>query len=78
MKNYRTELEEALEYGRQNGFKVLLVEANPEKGFDYSYLVYIPNKSQNTLMMDCLNNCEVEMPNGYIENLQGLEILYLN
>lgn len=76
MRDYKKELKEDLAYGRKNGFKVTLVEANPEKGFSYSYFVYIPNNPQNTIMMDCLNDYEDEMPEGYVENLEGLEEIY--
>ena len=76
MRDYKKELKEDLTYGRKNGFKVVLVEANPDKGFNYSYFVYIPNNPQNTLMMDCLNDYEDEMPEGQIENLEGLEEIY--
>ena len=76
MRDYEKELKEDLTYGRKNGFKVVLVEANSDKGFNYSYFVYIPNNPQNTLMMDCLNDYEDEMPEGQIENLEGLEEIY--
>ena len=76
MRDYKKELKEDLAYGRENGFKVVLVEANPEKGFNYSYFVYIPNNPQNTIMMDCLNDYEDEMIEGQTENLQGLEEIY--
>lgn len=76
MRDYKKELKEDLAYDRKNGFKVTLVEANPEKGFSYSYFVYIPNNPQNTIMMDCLNDYEDEMPEGYVENLEGLEEIY--
>lgn len=76
MRDYKKELKKDLAYGRKNGFKVTLVEANPEKGFSYSYFVYIPNNPQNTIMMDCLNDYEDEMPKGYVENLEGLEEIY--
>lgn len=76
MRDYKKELKEDLTYDRENGFKVVLVEANPEKGFNYSYFVYIPNNPQNTMMMDCLNDYEDEMLEGQTENLQGLEEIY--
>lgn len=76
MRDYEKELKEDLAYGRKNGFKVVLVEANPYKGFNYSYFVYIPNNPQNTIMMDCLNDYEDEMPEGHTENLEGLEEIY--
>ena len=76
MRDYKKELKKDLAYARQNDFKVVLVEANPEKGFDYSYFVYIPNKPQSILMMDCLNDYEKEMHDGYVENLEGMEEIY--
>ena len=76
MRDYKKELKKDLAYARQNDFKVVLVEANPEKGFNYSYFVYIPNKPQSILMMDCLNDYEKEMPDGYVENLEGMEEIY--
>ena len=76
MRDYKKELQKSLAYGREKGFKVLLVEANPEKGFNYSYFIYIPNHPQMTIMMDCLNDYEDEMLEGQTENLQGLEEIY--
>lgn len=76
MRDYPKEFKEDLKYARENGFKVLLVEANPEKGFNYSYFVYIPKEPQSTLMMDCLNDYEPEMLDGQIENLEGMEEIY--
>lgn len=76
MRDYKKELEEDLAFCKQNGFKVALVEADPEKGFNYSYYIYIPNNPQKMLMMDCLNDYEDEMPNGQTENLEGLEEVY--
>ena len=76
MRDYKKELKEDIAYSRENGFKVMLVEANPEKGFNYSYFVYIPNNPQNTMMIDCLNDYEDDMLEGQTENLQGLEEIY--
>ena len=76
MRDYKKELKEDLKFGRENGFRVVLVEANSEKGFNYSYFVYIPNNPQNTIMMDCLNDYEEEMIEGQTENLEGLEEIY--
>ncbi len=76
MRDYKKELKEDLAYARQNDFKFVLVEANLKKGFSYSYLAYIPNKPQNILMMDCLNDYESEMPEGHLENLEGMEEIY--
>lgn len=76
MRDYKKELKEDLEYSRKNGFKVVLVEANPEKGFNYSYFVYIPRTPQTSIMMECLNDYEDEMPIEQTENLKGLEEIY--
>lgn len=76
MDDYKDMLEKDLKVGRANDFKVVLVEANPKKGFNYSYLVYIPNEPQNILMMDCLNDYEIEIPEGYVENFDGIEEVY--
>ena len=72
MRDYKKELIEDLSYARQNDLKIALVEANQQKGFNYSYFIYIPNNPQNILMMDCLNDYEEEMPEGHIENLEGI------
>ena len=57
LRDYKKDLEEDLPFCRQKGLKVTLVEANPEKGFSYSYFVYIPNNPQNTIMVgDRLEN----------------------
>lgn len=76
MRDYKKELKEDLAYARQNDLKFVLVEANLEKGFSYSYLAYIPNKPQSILMIDCLNDYESEMPEGHLENLEGMEEIY--
>lgn len=72
----KEELEKDLKYGREHDFKVILVEADPEKGFNYSYFVYIPNEPKSMLMMDCLNDYEEEIPKGHVENLEGMEEVY--
>lgn len=76
MRDYKAELQEDLEYGRKNGYQVVLVEANPEKGFNYSYFVYIPKKPQSTFMIDCLNDYEDALSDGQMENLEGVEEIY--
>ncbi len=76
MRDYKQELLEDIDYARKSNIKVVLVEANPDKGFNYPYLVNIPNYPQSTIMMDCLNDYEDEMPNGYTENLKALEKIY--
>jgi len=37
MRDYKKELMDDLAYGRQNNFRIALVEANQEKGVNYSY-----------------------------------------
>lgn len=76
MRDYEKELKRDLAYGRDHGFQFVLVEANSKKGFNYSYLVYIPNNPQNILVVDCLNDYEDEMSEGQTENLKGLEEIY--
>jgi hypothetical protein len=76
MRDYKNDLENDLEFCRKNRIDVKFVEANPKKGFNYSYFLYVPKKPQNTIMMDCLNDYEEEMPEGQTENLEGLEEVY--
>lgn len=72
-RDYQKELIDDLDFGRMHGYKFTLVDANPEKGFNYPYLIYIPNNPKNTMIMDCLNDYEENMPAGQIENLESVE-----
>lgn len=76
MERYKIEVERSLNYARQNCFKFVFVEADPQKGFNYSYLAYIPNTPQKTLILDCLNDYEPDMPCGWTENPDGLDEVY--
>lgn len=60
-------------YARENGYDFVLVDADPDKGFNYSYLLYMPKTPQNTLIMDCLNDYEDEMQKGQTENIDASE-----
>ena len=73
MERYKIEVERSLDYARQNCFKFVFVEADPQKGFNYSYLAYIPNTPQKMLILDCLNDYEPDMPCGWTENPDGLD-----
>ncbi|MCI8965416.1 MAG: hypothetical protein HFJ43_03590 [Clostridia bacterium] len=46
-----------------------------KNGFEFSYLLYIPNNPENILMMDCLNDYE-KLSYGYKENLEGMNEIY--
>jgi hypothetical protein len=78
MRDYKKELEDDLAFARKNNFRIILVEANHKKNFDYSYFLYLPDtdNAKNVLMMDCLNDYESVMPDGYKENLEGIEEVY--
>lgn len=76
MEHYKTKVERSLNYARQNCFKFVFVEADPQKGFNYSYLAYIPDTPQKALILDCLNDYEPDMPDGWIENPDGLDEVY--
>lgn len=72
----KEELEKDLEFIRQNNISVLLVEADSKKGFEYPYLIYIPNSPQSTLIMDCLNNYETPMSYDKTENSSAVQEVY--
>lgn len=76
MEHYKTEVERSLNYARRNCFKFVFVEADPQKGFNYSYLAYIPDTPQKALILDCLNDYEPDMSDGWIENPDGLDEVY--
>ena len=72
----KEELEKDLKFIKQNNISVLLVEPDSQKGFEYPYLIYIPNSPQTTLIMDCLNNYEPPMPNDKTENFSAIQEVY--
>lgn len=76
MRDYKNELKSDLEFGRKNNLKVILVESDSKKGFNYSYFLYLPNNPQSTLMVNCLNDYEEKMDNGQIENVEGMVEVY--
>lgn len=69
-------LETDLEFIRKNNLTVFLVEPDSKKGFEYPYLIYIPNAPQTTLIMDCLNNYESPMPYDRTENSLAMQEVY--
>lgn len=75
----KKELEDMIKEGREHNCNVVLIEANKEKGFNYSYYIYIPKilDSQSMLLMDCLNEYDTKIiEDGYIENLDAMEEVY--
>lgn len=72
----KAEVQKNLDYARQNGLRFVFVEADPQKGFHYSYLAYIPNTPQKALILDCLNDYEPDVPEGWTENPEGLDEVY--
>ena len=55
---------------------VMLVEADSGRGFNYSYLIYVPENPSSTLVMDCLNDYEAPLSLGETENLSAIEEVY--
>lgn len=76
-RDYKKDVITDLELARNKyNCNVTLVEANPEKGFNYSYLVYIPENPSTIMVMDCLNDYEKPLLEGEIENLSAIEEVY--
>ena len=73
--DWKKELEKTLAQGRKLGLDFMLVDANPEKGYLYPYLVYIPKEPKGTIVIDCLNDYENELQ-GRRENPAGIEEVY--
>lgn len=76
MKFNKEDIIQNLDYIRKNNLKMLLVEADKTKGFGYSYLLFVPENAQGTLVMDCLNNYEDGMSQGTTENIDAVEEVY--
>ena len=76
-RDYKKDVITDLELARSKyNCNVTLVEANPEKGFNYSYLVYIPENPSTIMVMDCLNDYEAPLSLGETENLSAIEEVY--
>ena len=73
MKFSKEDIIQSLEYIRKNNLNVKLVEADREKGFSYSYLIFVPDKCNGILVMDCLNNYEEGMSPKMTENAEAVE-----
>lgn len=55
----------------------LIVDADPSKGFSYSYiLVYPRSNMKSTLAIDCLNDYETPMPSGVIDNQTAIDEVF--
>ncbi len=71
------EIKENIIEAKEYGLKLLLVEANPEKGYSYPYLLCYPNEGmKNTLVVNCLNDYEEKMSKNETENLEAVEQIY--
>lgn len=71
------EIQENLSEAEKYGVTLILVEANSEKGYDYSYILSYPNENmKNTLVMKCLNDYEEELSENEVENLEATEDIY--
>ena len=76
MKFSKEDIIQSLEYIRKNNLNVKLVEADREKGFSYSYLIFVPDQCNGILVMDCLNNYEEGMSPKMTENAEAVEEIY--
>ena len=68
--------QEDLAFIKENNINVLFVEPDTKKGFEFPYLVYLPQNPQTTLIMDCLNDYESPMLNNTTENLSAIQEVY--
>ncbi len=73
----KNEFEEDRKYYGKN---LILVKANPDKGFNYPFYLYIPpvdpSHMKTSIIMDCLNDYEEELPEGMHENSDAVEAVY--
>lgn len=73
----KSEFEDDRKYYGKN---LILVKANPDKGFNYPFYLYIPpvdpRLMKTSIIMDCLNDYEEELPEGVRENSKVIETVY--
>ena len=73
----KSEFEDDRKYYGKN---LILVKANPDKGFNYPFYLYIPpvdpSQMKTSIIMDCLNDYEEELPEGMRENSKVIETVY--
>lgn len=71
------ELQKNIADAPNEGFTILLVDANPQKGYNYEYVLAYPNENMgNILVMNCLNDYEVEIGENETENINAIEQIY--
>lgn len=76
-RDYKKDVITDLELARNKyNCNVILVEANSEKGFNYPYLIYIPQNPSTIMVMDCLNDYENPLLEDETENLSAIEEVY--
>lgn len=69
-------IKDDIKHAKSAKSKIMLVEADAERGIEYSCFLYIPEDSDSTIVMDCLNYSEPELENGEVENHQAVEQVY--
>lgn len=70
-------IKSTIEKIKETGGQIFLVEANPEEGYSYPYILYYPKEGmKTTLVIDCLNDYEEEMIQGETENVEAIEEIY--
>ena len=74
--NYEDKINESLHGQKVRNMGVLLINANKEKNFQFDYLLYVPSKPQDLLVIDCVNEYEDPMNDGEVENKKAVEEVY--
>ena len=82
MRNFKELVKDIVIDRKEHGKNLIFVEADPKKGFNYSFYLYIPpvaskDKMKSSILMDCLNNYENDLQAGEVENPRPVEILIM-
>lgn len=76
MRNFRQLAKDFVIDRKIHGKNLIFVEADPKKGFNYSFYLYIPPVAlKDKILMDCLNNYEDDLQAGEFENPEIVEML---
>ena len=80
MRNFRQLAKDFVIDRKIHGKNLIFVEADPKKGFNYSFYLYIPpvaskKEMKSSILMDCLNNYEDDLLAGMVENPEIVEML---
>ena len=80
MRNFRQLAKDFVNDRKIHGKNLIFVEADPKKGFNYSFYLYIPpvaskDEMKSSILMDCLNNYEDDLLAGEVENPKIVEML---